>query len=90
MRFIGAGAKPIGNNDAARGDMPDSSAMSDIPQIFDGRLRRLRRARAAEGFGTFAFLAEAVAEELSERLRVTERKFVRAVCAGARAPAFDS
>lgn len=60
--------------------------MNDIPHIFDDRLRRLRRARAAPGFAAFAFLAEAAAEELSERIGSLDRDFPRAVCAGARAP----
>lgn len=60
--------------------------MSEIPQIFDDRLRRLRRARAAAGFGAFAFLAEAAAGELSDRIASLDSDFARAVCVGARAP----
>ena len=60
--------------------------MSDIPHIFDDRLRRVRRARAAAGFGAFAFLAEAAAGELSERIALLDCDFPRAVCMGARAP----
>jgi NADH dehydrogenase [ubiquinone] 1 alpha subcomplex assembly factor 5 len=58
--------------------------MSDIPHIFDDRLRRVRRARAAAGFGAFAFLAEAAADELSDRIASVDRDFQRAVCVGAR------
>ncbi len=60
--------------------------MSDIPQIFDGRLRRRRRARVAAGFDTFAFLADAATGELSERVNASDRTFDPAVCVGARAP----
>jgi SAM-dependent methyltransferase len=59
--------------------------MSDVPQIFDAGLRRLRRARAAGDFGAFAFVAEAAARELSERLDEEDRRFGRAVSVGARA-----
>jgi NADH dehydrogenase [ubiquinone] 1 alpha subcomplex assembly factor 5 len=60
--------------------------MSEIPHIFDDRLRRRRRARAAAGFDGFAFLAETAAAELSERIGSFERDFSRAVCVGARKP----
>jgi SAM-dependent methyltransferase len=58
--------------------------MSDIPQIFDARLRRVRRARAACDFGAFAFLADTAARELSERLGEVDRRFARGVSVGAR------
>jgi SAM-dependent methyltransferase len=60
--------------------------MSDIPHIFDDRLRRVRRARAAAGFDAFAFLAETAAGELSDRIGSLDRDFTRALCVGARAP----
>ena len=60
--------------------------MNEIPQIFDGRLRRVRRARAARGFDAFAFLAEAMAAELSERLDTVDRVFACAACTGPRVP----
>ena len=60
--------------------------MTDFPHIFDDRLRRVRRARAAAGFDAFAFLADAVAAELSGRLDAMGRDFESAVCTGARAP----
>lgn len=60
--------------------------MSEIPQIFDGRLRRVRRARAAAGFDAFAFLADSAAGELSDRVNASDRAFERAVCVGPRAP----
>lgn len=59
--------------------------MNDVPQIFDERLRRRRRARAAAQFDRFAFLVDAVREELGERLSAVERSFGRAVWHGARA-----
>lgn len=60
--------------------------MSDIPQIFDNRLRRVRRARAAARFDAFSFLADAVSAELSERIEAAGREFSRAAFAGARTP----
>lgn len=61
---------------------------SDVPQIFDARLRRRRRDRAAPGFAQFSFLADAVGEELGDRIAATPRPFARAVWCGAR-PASD-
>jgi SAM-dependent methyltransferase len=60
--------------------------MNDVPRIFDTRLRRLRRARAARSFQDFAFLGEAVAGEIGERLAATPRPFARAVWCGAVEP----
>lgn len=60
--------------------------MSDVPRIFDTRLRRLRRARAACSFPDFAFLAHASACEIGERLAATPRPFTRAVWCGAVEP----
>jgi SAM-dependent methyltransferase len=60
--------------------------MSDVPQIFDARLRRLRRARAARTFKDFAFLAETVAGEIGDRLAAMPRSFPRAVWCGAVEP----
>lgn len=57
--------------------------MSDVPQIFDQRLRRSRRARAAKSCQASAFLSEAVAGELIERLQAVNRKFSTAVWHGA-------
>lgn len=60
--------------------------MSDVPQIFDARLRRRRRARAARAFAEFSFLADAVGEELGDRIAATPRPFARAVWCGALKP----
>lgn len=57
--------------------------MDDVPQIFDARLRRLRRARAAPGFDAFAFVTDAVSAELSDRIGATPRRFPRAFWYGA-------
>jgi SAM-dependent methyltransferase len=57
--------------------------MSDVPQIFDARLRRRRRGRAASGFAQFSFLADAVGDELGDRIAATPRPFSRAVWCGA-------
>lgn len=60
--------------------------MSDVPQIFDTRLRRLRRERAARGFDAYSFLATAVREEIDERLAAIDRPLARTVWYGAGAP----
>lgn len=60
--------------------------MSGVPQIFDTRLRRLRRGRAAPGFGAFSFLAAAARDEIGQRLAVVQQTFARAVWYGAVAP----
>jgi SAM-dependent methyltransferase len=60
--------------------------MSDVPTIFDEALRRRRRQRAARGFGSFSFLAEAAAGEIGERLSAIDREFGQAVWYGAAAP----
>lgn len=60
--------------------------IGNVPQIFDTRLRRRRRARAASGFASFDFLARAAAEEIEERLGPTPLTFDRAVWVGAVAP----
>jgi NADH dehydrogenase [ubiquinone] 1 alpha subcomplex assembly factor 5 len=60
--------------------------MSDVPQIFDVRLRRRRRERAASTFVQFSFLADAVGEEIGDRIVATPRAFARAVWCGAWAP----
>ena len=57
--------------------------MSDVPQIFDLRLRRSRRARAATSYQASAFLSETVAGELIERLQAVNRIFSTAVWHGA-------
>jgi SAM-dependent methyltransferase len=61
--------------------------IGNVPQIFDTRLRRLRRARAAARFASFDFLARTAAAEIEERLSVTPRTFERAVWVGAVPPA---
>ena len=60
--------------------------MSGVPQIFDAKLRRLRRARAARGFDAFSFLFQAARDEIGERLALIERPFARAVWHGPVAP----
>lgn len=60
--------------------------MSDVPQIFDARMRRLRRARAAPSFARYAFIADAVADEIGDRIAATPRSFGRAVWCGPHAP----
>ena len=64
----------------------------DQPDIFDRRLRRTRRDRAAPGFGEHAFLIEHMADELAERLAMVTRPFGRVLLLGSHdgriAPAF--
>lgn len=52
-------------------------AMTDAnpPEVFDRRLLRLRRARAARGFADHDFLFREVAGRLIERLREVNRRF---------------
>lgn len=63
-----------------------TQSMSDVPQIFDTRLRRVRRMRAARSFAAFAFLGEAVAAEIGDRLGAMPRAFAQGVWYGAIAP----
>lgn len=60
--------------------------MSGVPQIFDTKLRRRRRARAARDFDAFSFLVAAAGAEIGERLTAIDRPFRRAVWHGALAP----
>lgn len=54
----------------------------DNPEIFDRRLRRIRRDRAASGFGEHAFLVDHMADELAERLAMVRRDFSRLLIVG--------
>jgi SAM-dependent methyltransferase len=79
--------KPIADHGAIFGGVPELAEMtSDVPQIFDGRLRRRRRERAARAFDAYSFLAAAVRDELGERLSAIERPFHGAVWCGALPP----
>jgi SAM-dependent methyltransferase len=60
--------------------------MNGVPQIFDTKLRRLRRARAAQDFDGYAFLATRAREEIAERLAAINRPIRTAVWRGAIAP----
>lgn len=55
--------------------------------VFDRPLVRLRRERAINGYPAFAFLEEAVAERVAERLEDIRRRFPLAVELGARSGA---
>jgi len=58
--------------------------MSTAPlPVFDARLARLHRARAAPGFEANAFLHKRAAEDLVERLEAIPRRFERALLLGA-------
>lgn len=59
-----------------------SRAMS-APELFDRRLRRLRRDRATPHFAEHAFLIHHMAEELVDRLAMVTRDFGRALVLGA-------
>ena len=52
------------------------------PEIFDRRLRRLRRDRAAQRFADYSFLREAMIEGLLDRLDLVKRDFARALDLG--------
>ncbi|MCA8927446.1 MAG: methyltransferase domain-containing protein [Alphaproteobacteria bacterium] len=54
------------------------------PEIFDRRLVRARRERAAAGFGDHSFLYDEVCARLIERLALIQRGFPRALVLGAR------
>lgn len=56
--------------------------MHEIPQIFDQRLRRLRRTRAALQPASMSFLADTATEELAERIASIKRNFVTPICYG--------
>jgi SAM-dependent methyltransferase len=60
--------------------------MGEVPQIFDRDLRRRRRMRAAPGFPAFAFIADAVAGEIGERLSVLPQHFAQGLWYGAPTP----
>lgn len=53
--------------------------MNAIPHIFDRKLRRQRRTRAAALFDSASFLADTVAQELNDRVGAINRKFPVAV-----------
>ncbi|MGE3143865.1 MAG: methyltransferase domain-containing protein [Hyphomonadaceae bacterium] len=55
------------------------------PQPFDARLLRVRKARAAPGFPTAAFLHARASADLAERLEEVPRPFARALVLGASA-----
>lgn len=54
------------------------------PEIFDRRLVRVRRERAAAGFADYSFLYDEVSARLLERLALINRQFPRALVLGAR------
>lgn len=66
---------------AAMHKPPMSSASP--PEIFDRRIRRLRRDRAAPDFADHAFLRDHMVEELLDRLDGVKRGFSRALDLGA-------
>lgn len=61
--------------------------MTDAMLVFDRSLVRRRRVRALPGYAEFAFLEEAVAERVAERLEDIRRRFPLAVELGARSGA---
>lgn len=80
-------AKPIADHGAAHALVPDmAKTMSGVPQIFDTRLRRWRRARAAQQFDAYSFLATSARDELGERLSAINPALLRAVWRGAATP----
>lgn len=63
--------------------------MAGPPTVFDRRLVRLRRERAVPSLGDHAFLFEAAAERLADRLDDMRRAFPLAVELGSRGGAFS-
>lgn len=58
------------------------SAADPIPQIFDHRLRAMRRDRAAAGFANHDFLYRHMADELLDRLADVKRDFAEVLVVG--------
>ena len=56
--------------------------MSQKPKIFDPRARVRLRARAVAAYGDFAFLKEAMAQEIAARVESTNRRFATALDLG--------
>jgi len=52
------------------------------PEIFDRRLRRLRRDRAATAFAEYSFVRDAIVEGLLDRLDLVKRDFAHALDLG--------
>lgn len=56
--------------------------MSQPPHIFDSRARTRLRARAVAGYGDFAFLKQAMAEEIAARVETLGQRFAMALDLG--------
>ncbi len=63
---------PLSARDATR----TSARVSQVPEIFDRALRRLRRDRAAAGFADHAFLRDFMLDGILDRLGAVRRDFV--------------
>jgi len=59
-----------------------TSPAVEPPEIFDRRLRRLRRDRAAPGFSHHSFVRDAIVEALLDRLDLVKRDFAHALDLG--------
>src|SRR3546814_17806544 len=59
-----------------------TEAAENTHEIFDRRLRRMRRDRAARNFAAHDFLYRYVADELFDRLGDVTRQFTRALLIG--------
>ncbi|OHT19977.1 Malonyl-[acyl-carrier protein] O-methyltransferase [Sphingomonas haloaromaticamans] len=55
---------------------------SAVPEIFDRRIRRIRRDRAARTFADHAFLRDRMVEDMLDRLDSVKRSFTRALDLG--------
>lgn len=64
------------------GRLAGTSPAVEPPEIFDRRLRRLRRDRAAAGFPQYSFLRDAIVEGLLDRLDLVTRSFSQALDLG--------
>ena len=60
--------------------------MTSVPQIFDRKLYRRRRARVARRFFDYDFLAARAADELAERIAERNERFPTTVCSGFAVP----
>lgn len=67
---------------ARQGIVPHMTAPATAPRMFDARRVRRHRARAAASTHDAAFLREAVADDLADRLEAVNRSFARVLVIG--------
>ncbi len=74
----------VATHDAGRHMLHGMSTVPEGMDVFDRRLHRQHRARAAADFGAHDFLFQEVAERLSDRLMDVDRTFAQALVVGGR------